>query len=176
MIERIIHFNVVCTDIDRSLEFYRDLLGGQVLGNPKQLATEMGIDTRPTGIAFQFDEPAIDWRACFIRFGTDDSGVTTVIDLLQWIRPVPVGKPLDRANHVGIPRVALRVDDIEKAYKEMKAKGVKFLSEPVVSDLKGLSHAKREELVKYHPELLRPIKYVVCLDPDGTLVELVESI
>ena len=167
MIERIIHFNVVCTNIDRSLEFYRDLLGGQVLGEPNKTSSERGLDTRPTGVAFQFDEPKPEWRGCFIRFETS-AGVTTVIDLLQWIKPATVGKPLDRANHAGIPRVALEVDDIEKAYKELKAKGVKFLSEPVTVDL------QRPELAKTQPELAKPIKIVVCLDPDGTLIELVE--
>ena len=33
MIKRIVHFNVVCSDIEKSLEFYCDLLGGHLLGN-----------------------------------------------------------------------------------------------------------------------------------------------
>jgi catechol 2,3-dioxygenase-like lactoylglutathione lyase family enzyme len=28
MINRIVHMNIVCTDFDRSLKFYRDVLGG----------------------------------------------------------------------------------------------------------------------------------------------------
>jgi catechol 2,3-dioxygenase-like lactoylglutathione lyase family enzyme len=171
MINRIIHFNVVCTDLDRSIKFYRDLLGGQVLGDTRKALAERGLNTKPTAIAFQYDkiykvsEP--EWRACYIRFGKG-SDVTTTIDLLQWIKPAPVGNPLDRANHVGIPRVALEVDDIEKAYKELTAKGVKFLSPPQIVDL------KREELAKLKPDLAKPIKFCVCLDPDGTLIELVE--
>jgi len=170
MIKRIIHFNVVCTNLDRSIKFYHDLLGGQVLGDPKKTATERGIDTREVGIGFQYNEPNPEWRACFIRFGDDNDEIATVIDLLQWIKPATVGKPLDRANNAGIPRVALQVDDIEKAYTELQAKGVKFLSHPVRVDLK---HDK-DNLAEFQPELAKPIKFVVCLDPDGTLIELVE--
>jgi catechol 2,3-dioxygenase-like lactoylglutathione lyase family enzyme len=153
------------------MKFYRDLLGGQVLGDTRKALSERKLNTKPTAVAFQFDkvdkvqEP--EWKACYIRFGTG-SDVTTTIDLLQWIRPAPVGKPTKRANHVGIPRVALEVDNIDKAYKELKAKGVKFLSPPQLVDL------KREDIAKYKPDLAKPIKFVVCMDPDGTLIELVE--
>ena len=55
MINRIIHFNVVCTDLKRSLEFYCDKLGGKADRERKEAlkkaSAERGIDTTPPGIA-----------------------------------------------------------------------------------------------------------------------------
>jgi len=161
MITGIIHFNVVCTDLDKSIEFYRDMLGGELLGDAKRNSAERGVDTTGSGIAMGFEEVP-EWRACFIRFGDDERA--TRIDLLQWLKPVVVGKPLEEMNHVGIPRVALACDDVDKIYNDLKAKGVEFISPPQMLDL------KRGDIG------LRMIKIVLCRDPDGVAVEFVESI
>ncbi|GAJ24499.1 unnamed protein product, partial [marine sediment metagenome] len=120
MVNGIIHFNVVCSDLDRSLEFYRDMLGGRSVGDTRLAVAERGIDSTGPGIALGF-EAAPEWRATFIQFGEEENA--TVIDLLQWIKPASYGKPYDRMNHVGIPRVALACDDIDKVYNDLKAKG-----------------------------------------------------
>jgi catechol 2,3-dioxygenase-like lactoylglutathione lyase family enzyme len=157
------HFNIVCRDLDTSLKFYRDLLGGHMLGDTRKAAAERGVNTRGAGIGLGF-KVVPEWRACFIRFGDDEKA--TVIDLLQWIKPVPVGKPHGKMNHVGIPRVALSVDNIDKAYKNLKAKGVKFISPPQLIDL------KREAIGL--KSVQKPIRFAVCWDPDGNAIELVE--
>jgi catechol 2,3-dioxygenase-like lactoylglutathione lyase family enzyme len=160
MVNRIIHFNVVCTDLERSLEFYCDKLGGKADRERKEAlkkaSAERGIDTTPPGIALGLGRSP-EWRACMIRFG-DDEGAT-VIDLLQWLKPASYGEPYDRLNHVGIARMALAVDDVDKTYNDLKAKGVEFISPPQVIDLRRGRG---------------PGKIVVCKDPDGIAVEFVE--
>ena len=152
MIKSIIHFNVVVTDLERSLKFYRDLLGGQVTGVSR-------ASGKGAAIALGLGETA-EWDGCFVRFGDDERA--TLIDLLQWINPPSTGKPYDKLNNVGIPRMALRADDIDKMYDDLKSKGVEFLSAP--------------QIVQLTPETPDTglIKIVVCRDPDGTAVELVE--
>ena len=157
MIRGILHFNVVCTDLDRSMKFYGDILGGNVLGDTRLAAAERQVDTTGAGIAMGFEETP-EWRACYIRFGDDENA--TVIDLLQWIKPAPIGKPHEKMNQVGIPRVALAVDDIDKIYNDLKAKGVEFISPPQVIDLERPGQA--------------PIKVVCFKDPDGTVLEFSE--
>lgn len=60
--------------------------------------------------------------------------------------------------------MALEVDDVDKMYHELKAKGVKFISPPQDADIA--------------PD--RPdnglIRFVTCYDSDGLAVELVEFI
>ena len=59
--------------------------------------------------------------------------------------------------NVGVCHLALRVQDSEFAYKELNEKGVKTLSEPVLSS-EGIA------------------KVFFCLDPDNVRVELVEML
>jgi catechol 2,3-dioxygenase-like lactoylglutathione lyase family enzyme len=163
--------NIVCTDFDRSLKFYRDVLGGHVVGEgegtkerkgpgvSKSAATAVGMGFRETEIA--------EYRACLIRFGR--SKLDTVIDLLQWISPASTGKPYGRMNNVGIVRIALEVDDIDKAYNDLKAKGVEFLSPPQRINLFG--SPSEEATVKP-----TPIRFAMFKDPDGIALELVQFI
>jgi len=152
------HFNVVCTDLERSIEFYCDKLGGRADRDRKEALEIRREPNEAVGSALGLGEPA-QWIGCFIRFSDDEN--TTVIDLLQWLKPPSYGKPYESANHIGIPRVALAVDDIDKMYNDLKAKGVEFITPPreVVLNLPGAA----------------PIKIAVCKDPDGTLIEFVQG-
>ena len=58
---------------------------------------------------------------------------------------------------MGIAHIALRVKNGQESYEFLKSKGVKILSEPVLSS-EGIA------------------KVFFCLDPDGIRVELVEMI
>lgn len=99
------------------------------------------------------------WGAYYIGFG-DPNREQTVIDLLQWTKPASTGKPYDRLNHVGIARIALGVDNLDKTYAELKAKGVEFISLPQYVDLERPGQA--------------PVKVVAFKDPDGVFLELSE--
>ncbi|MBT6673506.1 MAG: hypothetical protein HOB13_12305, partial [Lentimicrobiaceae bacterium] len=57
--------------------------------------------------------------------------------------------------NVGACHIAFQVYDIEKAYKRLMQKGVKFLSQPVLSS-EGFA------------------KVCFCFDPNNTRIELVE--
>ncbi|MBL7178010.1 MAG: VOC family protein [Desulfobacteraceae bacterium] len=162
MINRIIHLNVVVSDLEKSLKFYCDLLGGHILGGAEKKAViERKTESRGVGIALGLGDTA-EWRACLIRFGYDKEA--TVIDLLQWINPPSTGKPYDTLNNVGIPRIALAVDDVEKTYNDLKEKGVEFISPPQDVDLSPETPGQGL------------IKIVTCKDPDGTAIEFVEFI
>ena len=100
MINRIVHMNVVVTDIKKSLKFYCDLLGGHVVGGAeKESIINRKTDSRGTGIALGLGETA-EWKACLIRFGYNKEA--TVIDLLQWTKPASTGRPYEKLNNVGI--------------------------------------------------------------------------
>ena len=162
MIGHIIHFNVVCTDLERSMNFYCDMLGGKLDRDPEEAlgktVAERGIDNRVSQTILGFDVPP-EWRATCVRFGEDENA--TYINLQQWIEPASYGKPYDRMIHVGIPRTSLACDDVDKAYNDLRANGVEFINPPVVMDLKRGRG---------------PFKAAVCKDPDGIAIELVEFI
>ncbi|MHA1985752.1 MAG: VOC family protein [Promethearchaeota archaeon] len=162
MIKRIIHFNVVCSDIEKSLEFYVDLLGGHLLGNiEKSEIIKRKVESEGVGIALGLGDTA-EYKGWVIRYGYDKSA--TLLDLLQWTKPQSKGKSYDRINNVGITRISLEVDDVDKVYNYLKSRGVEFLSSPQIADLTPENPGK---------DL---IKIVTAKDPDGIFVQLEEFI
>jgi len=162
MIKRIIHFNVVCSDLEKSLEFYVDLLGGHLLGNrDKSDIIKRKTESEGVGIALGLGDTA-EYKGWVIRYGYDRNA--TLLDLLQWTQPASRGKSYDRVNNVGITRISLEVDDVDKVYNYLKSKGVEFISPPQIADLTPEDPGK---------DL---IKIVTALDPDGIFVQLEEFI
>jgi catechol 2,3-dioxygenase-like lactoylglutathione lyase family enzyme len=140
----IYHINVNSTDIERSRAFY-ELLGFKLIEEFGQ-AGQADLDR---GLGMKFT----DTRAYFMGFGRR---FETVIDLVEWKEPRATGKPL-KMNDIGMPRMALRVKNIDALYARLKAQGIVFLTEPQSLDF-----------------LKRPSRFVCCEDPDGVIIELVE--
>src|SRR5215467_3651518 len=146
MIERIFHFNINCTDLNRSLAFY-ELLGFKVI-----LDFREGMASREMADAFGLKTANL--KGVHLRLG--DASNATRIDLLEFTDPAPSGQPYANLAQTGIARMCLKTTDIQRDYRELVAKGVKFLSEP--KRLPGTAVS------------------IVCFkDPDGTFVELLEG-
>ena len=144
-IERLIHVNLTCSDLDRSLDFYCRVLGGQVADRSEKQRSDfleaMGFEGNTAH------------RAAFIVFKKQPRG--PVIDLLEWAEPGP-GRPLGMLD-VGIPRLAIGVDDIEKAHQELLDEGVEVLGPP--REL-GVGRFR--------------IRAFLFKDPDGVILEFAE--
>ncbi len=153
MISRIMHVNIVVSDVERAIAFYRDVLGAKVIKGVR-------IDSQgdqEIGEALGFGGAA-SWSHYMLRFGDDRNA--TWINLLQWHSPPSTGKPHERLNNVGIARIAFAVEDVDQAYLSLRAKGVEFISPPAYVDVGPLGAAR------------------VCLfrHPDGTFLELAQPV
>jgi catechol 2,3-dioxygenase-like lactoylglutathione lyase family enzyme len=146
MIQRIFHFNINCTNIDRSLAFYQ-LLGFKVIIDFRE-----GMASQEMAEAFGL--PTADLKGVHIRLG--DNADATRIDLLEFTSPAPAGQPYPHLYHTGIARMCLKTTDIARDYQDLLAKGITFISEP--KKLPGT-----------------PVSIVCFRDPDGTFVELLEG-
>jgi catechol 2,3-dioxygenase-like lactoylglutathione lyase family enzyme len=145
-IERIFHFNINCTNLDRTLAFY-ELLGFKVI-----LDFRDGMKSQEMAEAFGLN--VADLKGVHLRLGENESA--TRIDLLEFVNPAPEGKPYPALNYTGVARVCLKTVNIRGMYEQLKAKGVKFISEP--KKLPGTEVT------------------IVCFkDPDGTFLELLEG-
>ena len=80
-------------------------------------------------------------------------------ELTSWARPPVIGEPIGPANHVGIYRMALAVDDVEAACQELREDWPE-LPDPLWVDLPGTR--------------LGGVNVLFLKDPDGTTVELVQ--
>ncbi len=148
MITGIYHVNVNCTDIERSRAFY-ELLGFRVVAEFEEkdnasLNKGLGLSSSHT-------------RALFLKAGRGKDA--TLIDLVQWYRPASLSKGESDIAALGVPRIALKAENLLELYEDLKARGVEFVSEP-------------QQLA--FPEFGTEPLFCVCQDPDGLLIELVE--
>lgn len=113
------HTGIVVSDMDRSLPFYRELLGMEVWAD--------FVDDSPylqtiTGV------PGAKVRMVKLRA---QDGVS--VELLQYLshsRPMP---PVNPSYAVGCSHVAFQVDDLNAMYAQLKARGVPFHAPPMIS-------------------------------------------
>jgi len=127
MITGLAHAAINASDLERSLHFYRDILGFPVV---EELTLDDGV------------------RLVHVRVGE-----RATIELFG--RPEPLAA-LPSAPQAGLVHLALAVDDLDKTYAELRARGVEFTSEP-------------------RPGRGQTRKLAFCKDPDGTLIEFAEK-
>jgi len=126
---------------DRALAFYRDTLG------LKELFIRV---LRGKGIEEGMRVPGVDLRAYHMGLDGDES-----VELFYFLHPKGKQRHELRLCDVGCSYVAFDVDDVQQAYEEFHAKGVKFISRPT-------------HLIAERPE----VTMVYMLDPDSYVVEL----
>ena len=146
----VVHVNVNCTDLSRSLAFYRDLVGLAPLTHTNPLpqdGTGFGLPGR------------VQWDAHLLH---DERGrLGPALDLLEWKAPRPVGKPHAEANALGMFRLCLSVPDLDATYARFVAAAVPCLSPPSrvpIDPARGLS-----------------VRFFCARDPDGTTLEFLEA-
>ncbi|HJU29569.1 MAG TPA: VOC family protein [Candidatus Binataceae bacterium] len=143
------HVAIGVRDMEKSLRFYRDLLGLEVrydamqpIGGMKSLYASPEKGKR---------------RAVHLHYG---SGPTSGFVVLS---EMPGGTPGEaiKLDQVGISHFSWWVDDLRGICEKLKAAGVRILVPPTETDAGG-----------YGEQSTR--KYLTCLfeDPDGVIVQL----
>ena len=125
MFKQLDYTMIVVSDMQRSVEFYRDKLG----------------------IPLKFQSP--DWT----EFATG----TTTLALHGGGIPSTRAPAGDPSKVAGACSIGFNVDDVDKTYEELKAKGIKFVMPPMQREGEG-------------------IKLAVAIDPDGLPVSFAQLI
>lgn len=139
----VVHTGLTVADLDRSLDFYRDLLGFEVVMTQEKhggyLAAIVGYPDAHVRMA-QVKAPASEHR----------------LELFEYV--TPPGVPGSREpRDIGPTHVCLLVDDLPELYDRLRAAGVSsFLSPPVEVDT-GVNRGGRALYFR---------------DPDGIILEL----
>jgi catechol 2,3-dioxygenase-like lactoylglutathione lyase family enzyme len=145
---RIYHVNVNCSDLERSLAFYRDVIGLTPV-------TRTAPETPQPGGAFGLDQ--VQWDAWILQGANGTAGV--VLDLLQWLVPGSVGQPATDATATGFNRLCIATPDLDAMHARLTAAGADCWTAPDELDLGDGTTAR----------------LFVCSDPDGTQIEFVEG-
>jgi glyoxylase I family protein len=145
-----VHVNANCSDLARSLAFYRDLVGLAPLSHTKPVPQDgsgFGLPGR------------VQWDAHLLH---DERGLAgPAIDLLEWQQPRPTGRPPRAANQLGFYRLCLAHPDLDALHARFTAAGVRTASEPVEMPLDPASGLR--------------VRFFCAFDPDGTCVEFIEQ-
>jgi len=142
------HVNVNCSDLERSLSFYRDVIG---------LTPQSHTKPEPQdGAGFGLTGEVV-WDAHLLHDERGQAG--PAIDLLEWQTPRPVGRPKPDCNHLGFMRLCLTHADLDALHARLSDLGVRCRSAPVAVPVL----AEQE------------VRFFCCDDPDGTCVEFIEA-
>lgn len=150
MLQEIMHIGITVSDMDKSINFYKDILGLVLKG-------EM-IMTGPE------TDKLFNKKNCKVRvtyLNSSDNLVSPSIELIQFVSN---SARIDKADlhKTSISEICFYVNDIEKEYKNLKEKGVQFISKPQFFDLSSQGFGKS--------------KAVYFKDPDGIILELLQPI
>lgn len=145
VIQRPHHTGIQVADLDRSVAFYRDILGFELVfqWNPRAeyIRTITGY-------------PEADIHAAVLRMPGSD----VFLEILEYrnVEKAPVDT---RTANPGTAHMAFFTDDCDALYAELKAKGVPSVSEPVTPSI-GPNKGGRA---------------VYMIDPDGIRVEFIQT-
>ena len=118
----VFHTGLTVSDLERSIAFYRDLLGLELVqqweSSQPYLRTVVGF-------------PDAELRIALLRVPAMDGGISGHhIELLEYRQPR--GARGDAStNNPGNAHVAFAVTDIDGMYRDLSARGVRFKSPPV---------------------------------------------
>jgi catechol 2,3-dioxygenase-like lactoylglutathione lyase family enzyme len=137
------HVGITVRDLEESLQWYERVFDVK----PEFIAQGSGADlARAVGV------PDVDLRFAFLRFGA------CVVELLCYANERE--DTFDRTNaDVGSAHVCIEVPNLQKAYDDLRAKGVEFLAPPLRIDDGPLAGGA----------------FVYFKDPNGVTLELSEG-
>jgi catechol 2,3-dioxygenase-like lactoylglutathione lyase family enzyme len=148
-ITHLVHANVVCTDFDRSFDFYTRVLGARLIG--RVFTFDAGADFR----AVLDVEGSVRCKAALLTWSDQDAA--TYLDLLCFLGER--GEPVPRtAKQPGLARLGLRVRDMAETLARVREHDVPVVAGPVT--LTPMPGRQRHVLT--------------IRDPDGTMLNLME--
>jgi catechol 2,3-dioxygenase-like lactoylglutathione lyase family enzyme len=142
------HIAVTVSSLERSLPFYTEILGLREVERHRLEGETISTMAGKDDVVMQV-----------VRLASPDTP-KVLVDLQQYIQPKgrTSDAALGMANH---SHFCFGVKDLDGAYRDLKEKGVQFVSAPVRFDL-GEGEGKGI------------VKVVFLKDPDGFILELVE--
>lgn len=114
MLTGIHHVGIIVDDLEKSLAFYRDVLGAEFL---------YGAEASPEEVEKEVNVPGAVTKLAVLKLGSH------TIELVEYVKPKIRPQGLSAAA-IGTLHMAIEVDDIDGEVKRLKEKGVKFNAPP----------------------------------------------
>ena len=114
------HVGICVRDLDRSLAFYRNILGMRVTRDTVQ-------DTTTGGLPHVYKHPRQTRRQVYLRYGEGDSAPYLVMTCHPG--DDPDGEPI-KLDQVGISHLSFSVNDLKGLVKHLQDNNVEFAGPP----------------------------------------------
>jgi catechol 2,3-dioxygenase-like lactoylglutathione lyase family enzyme len=146
------HIALMVSDLEKSLDFYRDLLGFELLSPEEHIGGPVAEMVKVPDVHMREYRLVPPGGVNGYQRGEGAGQIT--LDLIQWITPE---SPRERypIHHVPSAHICFGVEDLPAVYERLKDK-VEFVSPPVRFTGEGEWHV------------------LFFYDPDGNLIELVQ--
>ena len=144
MLKSFFHTGFVVKDIEKSVQFYSEVLGMRIAGRMERQG--------------EFVEQVLAFPGAHIKGGFVDMGEGHQLELIQYLSPASGENNLNR-NDLGASHLAFFVEDLDKFYQETLQKGIRYNNPPA-------------SMFDENGNLSR--KAAFAQDPDGNWLEFVE--
>ena len=145
MIKAMHHTGFVVRDVEKSVEFYRDVVGLNLTHRIERTGS-------PISQVVGYDDT-------HLKIALLDTGDGHRLELIQYVNPPPAERPTQERSVLGATHLAFEVDDMDEAYGAATSGGAKSLNPPVKVD--RVDPGTGKSLVCY------------LQDPDDNWIELV---
>jgi catechol 2,3-dioxygenase-like lactoylglutathione lyase family enzyme len=142
------HVGFSVSDLDRSIEFY-----SQLLGYPPYFKEVYDVEYVGRMVGY----PGAIQYAAFFKLPGDQQ---VFLELIQYLNPVPERVDMNGYN-AGIAHLCLQVDDLDAEFERITAIGGRFRSESVVDSDYGIYEGARSAYFR---------------DPDDISIQLVQLV
>ncbi len=145
------HLALMVRDLEKSLHFYRNLLGMEVVSPEEHAGGAINEMTAMPDVHMR--EYRLRPSAGINGYRRADTKGQLTLDLIEWVTPKsPFGR--QAIHHVPSAHICFGVENVPETYDRLKAEGVEFVSPPVHFTGEGEWHV------------------LFFYDPDGNLLEL----
>lgn len=150
MVKEVMHIGVTVSDMERSVAFYRDVLGLTFQG-------ELIMEGKETDLLFDRENCKV--RVAYLN-GSEEV-MAPPIELIQFLSETAEADASKLAK-TSISEICFKVCDIDAVYKHLIANHVECLSAPQFFDFTSSGFGKSKALY--------------FKDPDGIILELMETV
>lgn len=150
MIREVMHIGITVSNMEKSIHFYKDILGLTFKG-------EAMMEGKETDLLFNMK--GVKVKIAYLN-GSDNI-IAPPIELLQFINE-EAKKDTPQLNKISISEICFRVENIDEMYKHLIKNNVECLSEPQYFNFENYGFGKSKALY--------------FRDPDGIILELIENI
>lgn len=150
MLNEVMHIGITVSDMERSIAFYRDVLGLDYQG-------ELMMEGPETDALFRCAGCKV--RVAYLN-GSSEL-LAPPVELIQFLAPgFEVSRP--DLQKTSISEICFRCEDIDKLYRHLKEHQVECLSEPQSFDFTKYGFGKS--------------RAIYFKDPDGIILEAIQNI